>query len=114
MLLTNRSLRDEVASPSAITNLVDLVPARLLLVLAAIAAAAANAAFALANGPGLGLPLRFLTGVFLAGGSDGVTIVNNAFVGKIDPVGSPTFVGNDLYFSGSEQLRRIRNVAPNQ
>jgi len=34
-------------------------------------------------------------------------------VGKIDPVGSPTFVGNDLYFSGSEQLRRIRNVAPN-
>jgi len=52
---------------SAITNLVDLVPARLLLVLAAIAAAAANAAFGLANGPGLGLPLRFLTGVFLAG-----------------------------------------------
>ena len=35
-------------------------------------------------------------------------------VGKIDPVGSPTFVGNDLYFSGSEQLRRIRNVALNQ
>jgi hypothetical protein len=30
-------------------------------------------------------------------------------VGKIDPVGSPTFVGSDLYFSGSEQLRRIRN-----
>lgn len=33
-------------------------------------------------------------------------------VGKVDPVGSPTFVGNDLYFSGSEQLRRIRNLAP--
>jgi hypothetical protein len=31
-------------------------------------------------------------------------------VGKIDPVGSPTFLGNDLYLSGSEQLRRIRNV----
>lgn len=31
-------------------------------------------------------------------------------VGKLDPVGSPTFVGNDLYFSGSEQLRRIRNI----
>jgi len=31
-------------------------------------------------------------------------------VGKLDPVGSPTFVGNDLYFSGSEPLRRIRNV----
>jgi hypothetical protein len=29
--------------------------------------------------------IRF-TGVFVAGGSDGVTIVNNAFVGKIDPV----------------------------
>jgi len=33
-------------------------------------------------------------------------------VGKIDPVGSPTFVGNDLYFSASEQLRRIRNIIP--
>jgi hypothetical protein len=32
-------------------------------------------------------------------------------VGRIDPVGYPTFVGNDLYFSGSEQLRRIRNIA---
>jgi outer membrane protein assembly factor BamB len=31
-------------------------------------------------------------------------------VGKIDPVGSPTFVGKDLYLSGSERLRRIRNV----
>ena len=29
-------------------------------------------------------------------------------VGKIDPVGWPTFVGNDLYLSGPEQLRRIR------
>jgi hypothetical protein len=32
-------------------------------------------------------------------------------VGKVDPVGHPTFVGNDLYLSGSTQLRRIRNVA---
>ena len=31
-------------------------------------------------------------------------------VGKIDPVGWPTFVGNDVYFSGPEQLRRIRNI----
>ena len=31
-------------------------------------------------------------------------------VGKVDPVGLPTFVGNDVYFSGSEQLRRIRNI----
>ena len=33
-------------------------------------------------------------------------------VGKIDPVGHPTFVGNDMYLSGPEQLRRIRNIAP--
>jgi hypothetical protein len=32
-------------------------------------------------------------------------------VGRIDPLGMPTFVGNDLYFSGPEQLRRIRNNA---
>jgi CubicO group peptidase (beta-lactamase class C family) len=31
-------------------------------------------------------------------------------VGKVDPVGWPTFVGNDVYFSGPEQLRRIRNI----
>jgi len=31
-------------------------------------------------------------------------------VGKIDPVGWPTFVDNDVYFSGAEQLRRIRNI----
>jgi hypothetical protein len=33
-------------------------------------------------------------------------------VGKIEPVGFPTFVGRDLYLSGTEQLRRIRNIAP--
>jgi len=33
-------------------------------------------------------------------------------VGKIDPVGWPTFVGNDIYLSGPEQLRRIRNIVP--
>jgi hypothetical protein len=32
-------------------------------------------------------------------------------VGKLEPVGSPTFIGNDLYFSGPEQLRRIRSIA---
>lgn len=31
-------------------------------------------------------------------------------VGKVDPVGWPTFVGRDVYFSGSEQLRRIRRI----
>jgi hypothetical protein len=33
-------------------------------------------------------------------------------VGRIAPVGHPTFVGNDIYLSGSERLRRIRNVVP--
>jgi len=33
-------------------------------------------------------------------------------VGRIAPVGHPTFVGNDIYLSGPEQLRRIRNVVP--
>jgi len=33
-------------------------------------------------------------------------------VGKIEPVGNPIFVGQDLYLSGPEQLRRIRNIAP--
>jgi hypothetical protein len=32
-------------------------------------------------------------------------------IGKIDPVGWPTFVGRDLYLAGHEQLRRIRNLA---
>ena len=31
-------------------------------------------------------------------------------VGKIEHPGRPTFVGNDLYLSGAEQLRRIRNI----
>jgi len=33
-------------------------------------------------------------------------------VGKVNPVGWPTFVGRDLYLSGSEQLRRFRGIAP--
>ena len=33
-------------------------------------------------------------------------------VGKIEPVGHPTFVGSDVYLSGPEQLRRIRNIVP--
>jgi hypothetical protein len=31
-------------------------------------------------------------------------------VGKLDPVGYPTFIGDDIYLSGAEQLRRIRNI----
>ena len=33
-----------------------------------------------------------------------------AVVGRIEPVGHPTFVGRDVYLSGPEQLRRIRNI----
>ena len=40
------------------------------------------------------------------------TDVSVRIVGKVDPVGWLTFVGHDLYLSGSEQLRRIRKVAP--
>ncbi len=35
-------------------------------------------------------------------------------VGRIDPVGWPTLVGRDVYLSGSEQLRRIRGLVPNE
>ncbi len=33
-------------------------------------------------------------------------------MGKIDPVGWPTFIGPDVCFSGPEQLRRIRHLVP--
>ena len=33
-------------------------------------------------------------------------------VGKMDPVGWPTFAGRDLHFSGNESLRRIRSIVP--
>jgi len=33
-------------------------------------------------------------------------------VGKIEPLGRPTFVGRDMYLAGTEQLRRIRNLVP--
>ena len=32
-------------------------------------------------------------------------------VGRLEPVGHPTFVGSDLYLSGPEQLRRLRNIS---
>ncbi len=54
------------AIASATLNLADLVPARRLMLLGAAGAAVANAGLLLADGPGLALPLRFLTGVFLA------------------------------------------------
>ena len=52
---------------ASLTNLVDIVPARTVLVVSAIAAALANAGFGFADCAAKGLPLRFLTGVFLAG-----------------------------------------------
>jgi MFS family permease len=52
---------------AAFTNLLDIVPARHVLVTSALAAAAANAGFGFATCAAWGLPLRFLTGVFLAG-----------------------------------------------
>lgn len=35
-------------------------------------------------------------------------------VGKIEPLGYLTFVGNDLYLSGSERLRRLHGIAQSQ
>jgi MFS family permease len=56
------------ALASAILNLADRIPARWLFTAAALSAGLATAAIpAAAQGPGLALPLRFLTGLFLAG-----------------------------------------------
>ncbi len=53
---------------SAVGNLADRVPLRVLIPVSTLAAAAANAAVALfASGLGTALPLRFATGFFLAG-----------------------------------------------
>jgi MFS family permease len=53
---------------SAIGNLPDIMATRHLLAICAFAGAAVNALFALgAESPAVGLPLRFLTGFFLAG-----------------------------------------------
>jgi MFS family permease len=53
---------------SALLNLADRVPARVLMAVCAVGAGVANAAVALcAAGLDLALPLRFLTGMFLAG-----------------------------------------------
>jgi MFS family permease len=52
---------------AALTNLLDILPARSVLIVSAIAAALANAGFGFADNAAKGLPLRFLTGVFLAG-----------------------------------------------
>ncbi len=55
------------ALTSAVLNLADAFPARRILWVSAVCAALANAAIALADGPGVAIPLRFLTGACLAG-----------------------------------------------
>ena len=52
---------------SAGLNLADVIAPRRLILIGAIGAAAANLALVIATGPGTAIPLRFLTGVFLAG-----------------------------------------------
>jgi MFS family permease len=52
---------------SSVLNVADLVDPRLVIAGGALGAATANALLLLAHGPGLALPLRALTGLFLAG-----------------------------------------------
>ena len=52
---------------SALVNLADVFPARRVLVISAVLAAAANAGIVFADSPEVAIPLRFLTGAFLAG-----------------------------------------------
>jgi MFS family permease len=52
---------------SALFNLADVYPARRVLVISAVATAAANAGIVFSDGPETAIPLRFLTGAFLAG-----------------------------------------------
>ncbi len=52
---------------SSLLNLSDLISPRHVILGGAIGAAAANALLQVAGGPGVGIPLRFATGFFLAG-----------------------------------------------
>jgi len=52
---------------SAGFNLADVIPPRRLILIGTMGAAVANAGLVLADGPELAVPLRFLTGAFLAG-----------------------------------------------
>jgi MFS family permease len=52
---------------SAALNLADLVPPRRLILFGAVGAAVANLGLLAATGPATAIPLRFATGVFLAG-----------------------------------------------
>ena len=52
---------------SSLLNLSDVLPVRTIMIVASGAAAAVNLLLLFADGPGVALPLRFLTGAFLAG-----------------------------------------------
>lgn len=52
---------------SSLFNLADIVPARYVILGGSIGAAVANYSLRFCAGPGLGIPLRFATGFFLAG-----------------------------------------------
>lgn len=52
---------------SSLFNLSDVLPVRTIMIVSSLGAAAVNLLLLLAQGPGVALPLRFLTGAFLAG-----------------------------------------------
>ena len=52
---------------SSLTNLPDVISPRILVAASAVLAASANLGVLAADGPGLAIPLRFMTGAFLAG-----------------------------------------------
>ncbi len=55
------------ALASSVVNLADIVSPRTVILAGTVGAAAANALLVAANGPATAIPLRFATGVFLAG-----------------------------------------------
>lgn len=55
------------AVTSALLNVADLIQPRFVILVGSCGAALANALIVLANGPGVGIPLRFATGFFMAG-----------------------------------------------
>jgi MFS family permease len=55
------------AITSAILNVADLIQPRFVILMGSVGAALANVLLVVADGPGLGIPLRFVTGFFMAG-----------------------------------------------
>ena len=52
---------------SSLLNLSDVLPVRTIMIVSSLGAAGVNLLLLVADGPGVALPLRFLTGAFLAG-----------------------------------------------